>query len=106
MISGEMGEFHAGRLHKALDERLSALQQQIDATRRTAVVLDPNQAMRQWNAPEPEQGTPAWQAWLTARHVVLAELIERIEIAPGLQGRGPFDPDRVHVAWQNEESTA
>ncbi|SQD94120.1 MULTISPECIES: recombinase family protein [unclassified Parafrankia] len=106
VISGEMGAVHAGRLHKALDERLSVLQQQIGATRRTAVVLDPNQAMRQWNAPEPEQGTPAWQAWLTARRVVLAELIERIEIAPGLQGRGPFDPDRVHVAWRNEESTA
>ncbi len=104
VISGQMSAVHAGRLLRGIDDRLSEIHKQVAASRRADTVLDPVEAAAIWAAPLPaDAADDVRREHLRARRVVLAELIERIEITPGLQGRGPFDPGRVDVVWKRHD---
>jgi hypothetical protein len=75
-------------------DELANLDAKIASTRAKAVTLDGEDLARRWLSED-----------LTARRTVLADLVSRVDVGIGRQGRDSFDNhvDRVRVRYRAEE---
>ncbi|MBL7494044.1 recombinase family protein [Frankia sp. AgB1.9] len=87
----------AGRTEKIILGEIAELDRKIRGQRRVRASLAGPDAARIW-----ETADTTTPGGLTAARKVLTDVVDRIEITPGKQGRRPFDITRVRIHWTDE----
>jgi DNA invertase Pin-like site-specific DNA recombinase len=88
----------AGRSERIILAEIAEIDRKMRDQRRTRRTLAGPEAARMWA--DADVTTPEG---LTAARKVLTDVVDRIEITPGYQGRDPFDVTRVRIRWVGEQ---